>query len=107
MPTSKPRITITTSKPIYDTISRMAQLQGISKSQVINELLEAAHMPLMRTVALLEAAQDAPKQVRDGLRESVESLEMELYGNMGKSLAQLDWLVGKIGNKGAKTNKRG
>jgi len=99
MPTSKPRITITTKQPIYETISRMAALQGVSKSHVINELLEAVHPPLMRTIALLEAARDAPKAVQDGLRQSVDALEMELTGDLGKSLAQVDWLIGKTTNR--------
>lgn len=99
MPTAKPRITITTSEPVYETISRMAKLQGTSKSKVVNDLLESVHPPLMRTIALLEAAQDAPKQVRDGLRDSADRLEMELTGDLGKSLSQLDWLINKTKEK--------
>jgi len=105
MPTDKPRITITTSKPIYETISRAAALQGVSKSQVVNELLEAVHPPLMRTVALLEAARDAPQQVKDGLRDTVEKLEMELAGDYGKTLSQLDWLAAKTTQKSKEVGK--
>jgi len=96
MPTSKPRMTITTSKPIYETISRMAKLQNTSKSAVVNDLLEAVHMPLMRTVALLEAATDAPQQVRDGLRTTAEALELQLTGSLGSSIAQIDLLTTKL-----------
>lgn len=93
MPTEKPRFTITTSKPIFETISRLAYLQNSSRSQVINELLESVHPPLMRTVALLEAAQEAPEQVKAGLSQTVMDLERELAGNVGSGLAQMDWLM--------------
>ena len=96
MPTTKPRITITVNKPIYETITRMAMLQGVSKSHVINELLESVHPPLMRTVALLEAARDAPDQVKNGLRNTLDAMELELVGTLGQNLSQLDFLVGKM-----------
>jgi len=95
MPTAKPRITITTTQPVFETVSRLAKLQGVSKSHVINDLLEAVNPPLMRTVALLEAAQDAPRQVREGLRGTVDELEMQVTGDLGKTLSQLDWLISK------------
>lgn len=96
MPTNKPRFTITTSQPIYETVSRLAKLQGVSRSHVINDLLEAIHPPLMRTVALLEAAQEAPNQVRDGLRSTVMDMEREMAGSLGSSLHQMDWLTKKL-----------
>ena len=96
MPTDKPRFTITTSKHIFETVDRLAKLQGVSKSYVINDLLEAIHPPLMRTVALLEAAQDAPDQVKDGLRETILDLERELTGSAGSALAQMDWLTAQF-----------
>lgn len=96
MPTEKPRFTITTSKPIFETVSRLAQLQGVSKSHVVNDLLEAVHPPLMRTVALLEAASDAPQQVRSGLRQTVLDMERELAGSVGSSINQMDWLTAKL-----------
>lgn len=102
MPTTKPRITITTSQPIYETITRMAALQGVSKSAVVNELLEAVHPPLMRTIALLEAAQEAPRQVKQGLHDTVRDLELELTGSLGKQLAQLDWLTAQLAQNGGK-----
>lgn len=79
-----------------ETVSRLAKLQGRSKSAVINDLLESVHPPLMRTVALLEAAQDAPQQVKAGLRQTVLDLERELVGNTGSGLAQMDWLRTKF-----------
>lgn len=102
MPTEKPRFTITTSKPIYETISRLAKLQRRSKSAVVNELLEAVHDPLRRTLVLLEAANEAPKQVRDGLRATIEQLEYELTGDLGKGQAQLDLLINQMQKQSSK-----
>lgn len=105
MPTAKPRFTITTSKLIFETIERLATLQGRSKSAVVNDLLESVHPPLMRTVALLEAASEAPAQVREGLRETFEAVELDMVKSTGANLAQLDFLTSKLteqpaGNKG-------
>lgn len=96
MPTEKPRFTITTSKPIFETVSRLADLQGVSKSHVINDLLEAIHPPLMRTVALLEAAQEAPLQVREGLKSTVLDMEREMAGTVGSAIGQMDWLQNQL-----------
>lgn len=108
MPTNKPRFTITTTKPVYDTVARLAALQGKSKSSVVNELLEAIHPPLMRTVALLEAAQDAPEEIKRNLRSTVLDMERDIAGSAGSGLAQMDWLLGKFhhGGKGAEDRRQ-
>ena len=94
MPTLKPRITITVSDHAFEVLSRMAKLQGCSKGKVIADLLEAVSPALTRTVALLEAAADAPQQVRDGLRSVVEKTHDELLETTGDSIQQLDFLLG-------------
>lgn len=96
MPTDKPRIAVTLSPAVYETISRFADLQGRSKGSVVAELLESIHPPLMRTVALLEAAADAPKQVRDGFRQTLEDIERQLVGTAGSGIAQMDWLISEV-----------
>lgn len=100
MATNKPRITISMSPNLHETFKRFAQLQGRPMSSVIVEILESIHPPLMRTIALLEAAQDAPKQVRDGLRSTVENMEMEFTRQQVGALAQMDWLFGQMGGAG-------
>lgn len=101
MATNKPRITVTLDPNVYQTLDRMAQLQGTSRGKVVSELLDAVHPPLMRTVALLEAAAEAPGQVRNGLRHTVETMERELAGSVGSGLAQLDWLMAEIREESA------
>jgi hypothetical protein len=67
----------------------------------------------MRTVALLEATAEAPKQVREGLLKTIEDMERQMVGSAGSGMAQLDWLLGKIngadreaGSAAAKPSKR-
>lgn len=95
MPTSKPRIAITLEPHVYATIERLAELQKKSRGSVVAELVSSIHEPLMRTVALLDAAQQAPEDVKAGLRGVVEGVESQLVGTVGGTLAQLDWLIGR------------
>jgi hypothetical protein len=94
MPTAKPRIAVTLNQHTFDVIARMAELQGCSRGSVIAELLDSVAPALTRTVALLEAAADAPQQVRDGLRSVVESTHNDLLDVSGDALRQLDFLLG-------------
>lgn len=97
MATKKPRITISLDPHVYATLKRMSELGGDPMSSIITELLGTVHEPLMRTVAFLEAAAEAPKQVREGLRQSFESVERELYSAVGHSVDQIDWLTLQLG----------
>lgn len=93
MATKKPRITISLDPNVYATIKRMSELGKQPMASIVSEMLDTVHEPLMRTVAFLEAASEAPKQVRDGLRKSFESVERELYGMAGHTVAQMDFLT--------------
>lgn len=101
MPTKKPRVTLTLDPNVYQTITRLADLQGRTRSAVVGELLDGIHPPLMRTVALLEAAKEAPGQVRDGLRQTIEDMERELQESLGGTVAQVDWLTGQMRGEGS------
>ena len=96
MPTSKPRIAITLDPRVYATIERLAQLQGKSRGSVVADLVTSIHEPLMRTVALLDAAAEAPEQVKAGLRGVIEGVESQLVGAAGGGLAQVDWLRARV-----------
>ncbi|OYY72727.1 MAG: hypothetical protein B7Y40_10900 [Gammaproteobacteria bacterium 28-57-27] len=93
MPTVKPRITVTLNQHVYDVFDRLAQLQGTSKGALIADILDTVYPPLMRTVALLEAAMDAPEQVRQGLKRNLESVERDMVKSSGGCLAQMDWMI--------------
>ena len=102
MPTKEPRIAITLNPHTREVFVRLAQLQGVPVSRVVAEMLESVSEPMRRTVALLEAAQEAPKQVRDGLRATAEAVEREMYGAAGYGLAQMDWLMDQMGKGGGR-----
>lgn len=95
----KPRIAIYLKPHVYETIKRLSELNGEPMSRIVAELIEAVGDPLMRTVALLEAAAAAPKQIKDGLRGSLESMERELYGVAGYTMGQVDWLINEMGRE--------
>lgn len=99
MPTAKPRIAITLPPHTHEVIRRLAELNGQPMSKIVAELVEAVSEPLMRTVALLEAAAAAPKQIKDGLRGTVQAMERELYGAAGYTLGQMDWLINEMGKE--------
>lgn len=96
MPSSKPAIAVRLPQHVFDVFARLAELQGRSKGSVVAEILEAVYPPLMRTVALLEAAAEAPKQVRESLVGVLEDIERDLVKTAGGSLAQMDWLVEEL-----------
>jgi hypothetical protein len=93
MATTKPRITITLECHLYATIRRFAELQHRPMSACIVEILDSIHPPLIRTVALLDAARSAPDEVKQGLRGVLESIEREMVQASGSGQAQLDWLT--------------
>lgn len=97
MPTAKPRIAITLPPHTHEVIRRLSELNGQPMSKIVAELVEAVSDPLMRTVALLEAAAAAPKEIKDGLRGTVQQMERELYGAAGYTLGQMDWLINEMG----------
>jgi hypothetical protein len=97
MPTKKPRIAVTVSPHVFDTLERLAKLTGKGRGAFISELLESSHPALMRTVALLDAASEAPSNVKRGIVGTLEQMERELVGGVGGSIAQMDWLLGEIG----------
>ena len=93
MATTKPRIQVTLNENTYATIKRLAKLQGQSMSKVVGDVMESIHPPLMRTVALIDAANDAPDKVKTDLVRAAETLEKELSHAVGSSLAQMDLLI--------------
>ena len=81
--TESKRLQISLRMPMYELIDRMAFLTSTPRSKVITELLEPCYMPLVRTVALLEAAQAAPDEIKHGLKTTIEDLETEIVSLTG------------------------
>lgn len=97
MPTLKPRVQVTLEPATHEVIDRFARLQNRTRGSIISELLDSIAPPLARTVALLEAAQEAPKGVKQGLRSVVDGLHDELVAVTGEADAafrHLDSIMG-------------
>ena len=96
MPTTKPRIAVTLPQHVGETYKRLAALQGRSAASVAADLLLAAHEPLCRTLAVLEAAREAPRHVLEGIREAAEETERDLTLAYAGGLSQLDWIMEQV-----------
>ncbi len=100
MPTLKPRVQVTLEPQTHAVIERLAQLQGRTRGAIIAELLDSIAPTLTRTVALLEAAMEAPNDVKRGLRAMVEGVHQELVEVSGDASAQLDMLLDRLSGEG-------
>ena len=88
MSTTKPRIGVTVDRGLYNTITRLSQLRGLSRSGVIVDLLKTVEPSLKRTIAAFESAStstpklddDAENEGRKVLRRSGETIyELERF----------------------------
>lgn len=100
MPTIKPRVQVTLEPYDHEVIERLAALQGRTRGAVISDLLHEVVPALARTVALLEAAAEAPQQVKKGLRSVVESAHDDLVQAAGDGLKQMDFLLSELTAQG-------
>lgn len=83
MPTNKPRVQVTLEPATHEIIDALARLQGRSRGSVIADLIDSIAPPLARTVALLQAASEAPAEVKRGLVNVVEGLHADLIAASG------------------------
>lgn len=97
MPTLKPRVQVTLEPETHAVIERLAELQGRTRGAVIADLLESVSPSLTRTVALLEAAAEAPEQVKKGLRKAVEAAHHDIAELAGDASRQLDVFFDSLG----------
>lgn len=91
---------------VYETISRYAELQGRSRGFVCAEIIESIHPPLMRTVALLEAALEAPRHVKSELRNAMELFERQMSGQYAQTLDQADFLLDQVNKSRRKVSSK-
>jgi hypothetical protein len=97
MPTEKPRITITLTDHQHSVLSTMAKGQKCSMSSIVVDLLETAIPVLERVTELVAAAQRAPQQALDQLKQSLGRAETDVIGMQDAVMGQLDLLVREAG----------
>jgi hypothetical protein len=90
MPTMNPRVNVTLPPALHNLVGRMAELQGVSMSQVLRELLEAAEPALQRAVALMDAASRARGELRQGLGDSLMRAQTRIEDELRHHLALVD-----------------
>lgn len=93
MPTQKPRITITLTEHQYEVLRRMSVLGGESMSSIVVDMLDTMVPVLERVVVTLQAAIDAPQQVREGMKSTFQKAEKELLPQLTSMMGQLDMLL--------------
>lgn len=93
MPTIKPRVQVTFEPRTHEVIERLALLQGRTRGSIIADLLDSIAPTIARTVALLEAASEAPGDIKRGLRAVVEGVHQDLIQVSGDASAQVDMLL--------------
>lgn len=98
MPTLKPRVQVTLEPATHEVIERLAALQGCSRGAVIADLIDSVAPALGRTVALLEAAREAPSQVRQGLIDVVHGLHGELLEATGEASKEVQLCLDRLGD---------
>lgn len=95
MPTLKPRVTITLQPHVYETYRVFSEAQGKRVSNVLSEMLTECEPSIRKTVALLIAAQDAPKEVMDSLRQTFEGFANQVDEASGGAQKALDLALKK------------
>jgi hypothetical protein len=97
MPTNKPRITITLTDQQHAVLSALSQVQKVSMSSIVVDLLDTTVPVLERLLQVLQNAADAPQSVLEDLRRSMASAESEMQGSKNAVMGQLDLLVAESG----------
>lgn len=100
MPTSKPRITLTISEQQHELLQSLAELQKVSMSSIVVDLLDTTMPVLARLVSILKSAAEAPQSVLDELRKSLDVAESDALGKKDSVMGQLDLLLAAAAGPG-------
>ena len=97
MATTKPRVTVTLEPRVYETFKVFAEAQGTRPSKVIAELLSEVEPSIRKTLALLLAAKDAPKEVIADLVRSFDDAARGVEALADNAYSQLDNMGSQLG----------
>lgn len=97
MATTKPRVTITLEPHVAETFRVFAEAQGTRSSKVISELLTEVEPSIRKTLAILLAAKDAPKEVLNDLRKSFDDVAKGVEALADNAYSQLDDVESQLG----------
>ena len=92
MPSRKPRVALTLPYDLNDVFERIASLQGVPKTKIILELLEAYQPILEETVKALEKIQDDKANAKTIAKEFAHNMLLDansMLGDMSKEVKDL------------------
>lgn len=88
MPTARPRIAVTLTEEQAQLLRRLKQLNGLSMSETVGDLIDAAAPILARTAHILELAAAAPDATKRELRAMLESAEARILPEVERLAAE-------------------
>lgn len=100
------RVNLSFQPKEYELLTRLAEVQGKKRTQVLEELFHELRPVLEKTVAILEAAQKAQQESKAVLRSAVEKSEAVVESHMAAALGQYDWLLQQATHKADETQGR-
>lgn len=89
------RLTVSLSSEIYESIDRLAALQGVSKSFLINQYLAPAVPAINNTTALIERLRDATDAERLTFKAAIDDFSNSVEADLKHFERHVDGL-GKL-----------
>lgn len=99
MPATSPRISITLDPVDYETLQRLAALQGVPMSRIIREFVRETGPVLKQLADTLEVAQKAEANAAIRFREAAERAEQDLRPLADMIRNQFDMFADEIQGK--------
>jgi len=93
MATTKPRITVTLSPEVYETLSALSNLQERSMSSIVSELLEISHPIQSRVLAALSHAQTVKLEANADFASELDRAQAQAESALAPLLAILDGMA--------------
>jgi hypothetical protein len=81
-------------------LDRVSSARGITKSDLVEELLETVREPLERVVVLIEMAKKAPAQSLENFKRTVLDFEAGILPLAQSGIAQMDMLIQQVSRPG-------
>lgn len=92
MPSTKDRLNIYLDADMSETIRRAAEVRGVSRAQVVTDILDSIRPQFKQMVDLLELARRAPEALSADLRSALDAAYAELEPHATGSMEAFDAL---------------
>lgn len=83
-PTRRPKtLKVRVTPEVYRTITRLSELQNVSFSQCVADMLETLHPGLLQTLAMMEESRKLDASAKNNLVRALERHEQHLADTVG------------------------